>query len=199
MVIMEDQCAIIILAAGASSRLGTPKQLLVYHQNTLLEHSIAAALLSVAQQVVVVLGAGAANVQPGIRDAKLVFIINEAWQEGMASSIRCGLNYLLEQSPTLQAVIFMVCDQPYISCELLDNLVTLQQQTGSAIVASQYAETKGIPALFSKALFPELLQLQGDAGARKLLMRHPVVTIPFPLGNIDIDTAADYQALQKMK
>ncbi len=201
MINTADGCGIVILAAGASSRLGQPKQLLPYHEQTLLEHSITIALASVATQVVLVLGAGAAGIQPVIKDDKLALIVNKQWQEGMASSIRFGLNQLLQQNAGMQMVIFMVCDQPYVSTELLNNLVTLQQQTGRSIVASQYAATTGIPALFTKALFPELLQLKGDAGAKKLVMLHQAdtVTIPFPLGSIDIDTAADYQALQKMK
>ena len=201
MVNAADGCGIVILAAGASSRLGQPKQLLPWQRQTLLEHSITIALASVAKQVVVLLGAGAAGIRPAIKHEKLALIVNDLWQEGMASSIRCGLNYLLQQNASLQSAIFMVCDQPYASTKLLNNLVTLQQQTGRGIVASQYADTTGIPVLFTKALFPALLQLKGDAGAKKLVMLHPAdtVTVPFPLGSIDIDTAADYQALQKMK
>ncbi len=201
MVNAADPCGIVILAAGASSRLGQPKQLLPWHQQTLLDHSITIALASVAQQVVLVLGAGAAGIRPAIKDEKLAVIVNGQWQEGMASSIRCGLNQLLLQNAGLQKVIFMVCDQPYTSTELINNLVTLQQQTGRAIVASQYANTTGTPVLFTNALFPALLQLKGDAGAKKLLLLHQadIVTVAFPLGGIDIDTAADYQALQKMK
>lgn len=198
---MEDQCGIIILAAGASSRLGEAKQLLVYNQKTLLQHSIEAALHASVQQVVLVLGANADALRPGIADKKLASIVNPAWQEGMASSIRCGLHYLLEQNQELQCVIFMVCDQPFITTALLDNLLSLHKQTGRPIVASQYAATTGIPALFARKIFPELLQLAGDTGAKKLVLQHrgDVVTVPFPQGSIDIDTAADYQQLQKMK
>ncbi len=197
----EHNCGIVLLAAGASSRLGQPKQLLLYQQKTLLAHSIAVALSSVAKQVIVVLGAGASVIHPAIIHEKLAFTVNENWQEGMASSIRCGLNQLLLQNAGLQSVVFMACDQPYTTAGLLNNLVTLQQQTGRAIVASQYAATTGIPALFTKAMFPELLQLKGDAGAKKLVMLHQeaTVTVPFPQGSIDIDTAADYLALQKQE
>lgn len=196
----ENGCAVIILAAGASSRLGQAKQLLIYQEKTLLENSIRVALNARVKQVAVVLGAGAAGIPVSMHDEKLAFIINGQWQEGIASSIRCGLHYLLQQCANLQSVIFMACDQPYASTGLLNNLVTLQQQTGCAIVASQYAATTGIPVLFTRPLFAELLQLKGDAGAKKLILLHQAetVTVPFPLGSIDIDTAADYQALQKM-
>lgn len=200
MAITADGCGIVILAAGASSRMGEAKQLLPYQQHTLLQHSIAIAMASVAKQVVVVLGAGATAIQPVIKAEKLTIVVNEVWQEGMASSIRCGLSLLLRQNPGLQSVIFMVCDQPFASTELLNNLVTLQQQTGRNVVASEYAGTAGIPALFTKALFAELLQLKGDTGAKRLVMLHQAdtVTLPFPLGSIDIDTAADYRGLQQM-
>lgn len=196
---MKNRCGIIILAAGTSARLGKPKQLLVYKQATLLEHSIHVALQSMADYVIVVLGAHAAAIQPTITNEKLFFVTNEDWQEGMASSIRCGLRYLcaLEAVP---CALFMACDQPFINASLLDKLVTLQGKKEYAVVASEYAGTAGIPAIFDKKLFPVLLQLKGDAGAKKLIMQQQenMATIPFPLGNIDIDTAADYDRLQKM-
>ncbi|MEP6727588.1 MAG: nucleotidyltransferase family protein [Bacteroidota bacterium] len=197
---MKEQCDIIILAAGSSSRLGTPKQLLPYNQNTLIQHSIEVALASSAGRVIVVLGPNAEAMRPGIVNDKLGFIINEQWQEGIASSIRCGLLYLLNQLPAPQNVLFMVCDQPFINTDLLDKLITLQEQTGHAIVASKYAETKGIPAIFGKELFPELLELKGDMGAKKLIAQQKdrISTVSFPPGNIDIDTETDYRHLQKM-
>jgi molybdenum cofactor cytidylyltransferase len=196
---MKDQCGIILLAAGASSRLGMPKQSLLYKQATLLEHSIRAALESMAGQVILVLGAGAAAIQPGIEDKRLSVVINEQWQEGIASSIRCGLQYLCTKEPAVESALFMVCDQPYINAALLNKLVTLQRQKGHAIVASEYAAATGIPAIFDKKLFPALLQLKGDAGAKKLIRQQDdMATVSFPLGNIDIDTAADYDRLQKM-
>ena len=197
---MENQCGIILLAAGASSRLGSPKQSLVYGSQTLLEHSIGTALGSGAQKTVVVLGAGATTLQPAITSDKLSYIENSTWQEGMASSIRYGLEYITSHFPAIQNVLFMACDQPYVSIELLDKLVTLQKETGSPVVASQYSGTTGIPAIFNQLLFPELMQLKGDRGARKLIAAHhdKVLTVDFPKGAIDIDTGEDYRNLLKM-
>jgi len=196
---MSDQCAIIVLAAGASSRLGKPKQTLLFKQSTLLEHSIHEALNAVAAHVIVVLGADAAALQPSIQNTKLSFAVNEYWQEGIASSIRCGLAYLLTKHSSVQAILLMVCDQPYINTALLDKLVTLQAETGVDIVASSYGDTKGIPAVFGKQLFPELLKLKGDTGAKKIIMNHAgsLAVIDFPLGAIDIDTQEDYISIQK--
>jgi molybdenum cofactor cytidylyltransferase len=196
---MKNQCGIIILAAGASARLGKPKQSLLYKQATLLENSIHIALASQADMVIVVLGALAETVKPPISGEKLFFVVNESWQEGMAASIRCGLQYLCTKEPAVQSALFMVCDQPFINAALLNKLVTLQRQTGHAIVASKYAGTTGIPAIFDKQLFPALFKLKGEAGAKKLIQQQDnVTTVPFPLGNIDIDTATDYDRLQKM-
>ena len=198
---MEHPCDIVLLAAGSSSRLGGPKQLLMYKEHTLLQHSIQIALASLANRVIVVLGANAGIIATGIakEDDRLTCITNDQWQEGLASSIRCGLQYLLSQKPAPQNVLFMVCDQPYINTVLLNKLITLQRQTGHSIVASKYAKTAGIPAIFSRDLFPELLQLTGDKGARKLIeqQKEAVATVAFPLGTIDIDTMADYESLQK--
>ena len=198
---MEHPCDIVLLAAGSSSRLGGPKQLLMYKEHTLLQHSIEIALASLANRVIVVLGANAGIIGTGItkEDDRLTCITNDQWQEGLASSIRCGLQYLLSQKPAPQNVLFMVCDQPYINTVLLNKLITLQRQTGHSIVASKYAKTAGIPAIFSRDLFPELLQLTGDKGARKLIeqQKEAVATVAFPLGTIDIDTMADYESLQK--
>ena len=193
----ENGFGIIVLAAGSSSRLGKPKQSLPYNHGTLLQHSIQVALDTKASQVVVVLGAQAATVRPAVKHERLFVVINEQWQEGMAASIRCGLQYLLDLSPLVQSAVCMACDQPYVTTALLDNLVTLQQSGKHAIAASEYASTTGIPAVFDRQLFPDLLQLTGDAGAKKLMMKHRsgLATIPFPLGHIDIDTPADYNGL----
>ena len=117
----------------------------------------------------------------------------------MASSVRCGLNTLLQLAPSTDAVIIMVCDQPFVTTQLLNDLLATQHETGKSIVTSFYENIPGPPALFHKIIFPELLALKGDAGARKIVERHAddLATVPFPKGIIDIDTAADYEALQQ--
>lgn len=196
---MKDRYAIIILAAGASSRMGRPKQTLPFKQSTLLGYSIDAALHSIADEVIVVLGAGAELVQPPIQNIKLSFIVNEQWEEGMASSIRCGLQVLLAKDPPVEAALLMVCDQPYINTAILDKLVTLHGKTGSGIVACRYENTLGIPAVFGKQLFPELLKLKGDTGAKNIIMRHAEsrVVVDFPPGAIDIDTQEAYKKISE--
>jgi molybdenum cofactor cytidylyltransferase len=116
----------------------------------------------------------------------------------MASSIRCGLNTLLQIAPSSDAVILMVCDQPFVSSSLLNELIATQKNTGKPIVSCQYENTFGPPALFYKTIFPDLLILKGDAGARKIVVQrsNDTATVLFAQGNIDIDTEADYQALK---
>lgn len=188
---------IVILAAGSSSRMGKPKQLLEFDGTTLLRHSTIEAANSKAENVITVLGAHADQIENEI-DGDIVNIVkNENWDEGMASSVRLGLNTLLKQTPSIDAAIFMVCDQPYVSSTVLNELISTYKKTGKSIVACNYGEAIGPPALFHKSLFNELMQLKGDAGARKIIQEHSneMATILFTHGKIDIDTKEDYDAL----
>jgi molybdenum cofactor cytidylyltransferase len=107
------------------------------------------------------------------------------------------LQALLNRTPSPDQVIFMVCDQPFVTAGLLLNLINEQQKSRQPIVASAYADTLGIPALFDKSMFPQLLDLEGDTGARKLIRQYgaAVASVSFPEGKIDIDTQGEYQEL----
>lgn len=194
---IANSCAIIILAAGSSSRMGRPKQLLPYSGKSLLEHTVDIANDADANPVIVVLGANAALLEKEIDEKKVHIVDNKEWKEGMASSVRCGLNTLMHIAPSSDAVIIMVCDQPFVSSSLLNELMVTQKNTGKLIVTSQYENAIGPPALFHKAIFSQLLELKGDAGARKIIEQrsNDVATVLFKKGNIDIDTEADYKAL----
>jgi molybdenum cofactor cytidylyltransferase len=186
-----------VLAAGSSARMGRPKQLLPYNGKSLLEHAVDIANDAEANPVIVVLGYNAVLMEKQIDEKKVHIVENKAWKEGMASSIRCGLNTLMHIAPLSDAVILMVCDQPYVSASLINDLIAMQKNTGKLIVTSQYENAIGPPALFYKTIFPGLLELQGQAGARKIVERYSndVATVLFAQGNIDIDTEADYKAL----
>lgn len=190
-------CGIVLLAAGSSSRLGRPKQLLQYKGKSLLSKAIDIATAASVHPLVVVVGANVDSVIKEINATNVVVAINKKWAEGMATSIVCGLKALLQKHPTTDSVIFMMCDQPFVTTAFLKNLITTWQQTGKPIVASGYENTVGTPALFDKIFFDELLQLKGDTGARKLIQQHKdeVVTILFADGKIDIDTEEDYENL----
>jgi molybdenum cofactor cytidylyltransferase len=187
---------IVILAAGASTRLGKPKQLLPWQGSTLLQHAVQVAG-QVTHQPVVVLGAHWHQLEAVLDRATVQIVHNPSWKEGLASSIRSGLTAALGQQTAPGQVIFMVCDQPFVSAALLQELVLAHQKTGKSIIASAYAGTVGIPALFNATFFPQLLDLEGDTGAKKIMQEHSeqVYAVPFPMGHIDIDTAEEYDAL----
>ena len=193
-----NSCGIIILAGGASTRLGQPKQLLQYHGKTLLDHSVNEASNAKADAVVVVLGKNAELFKETIDKENVRVVVNKDWAEGMASSVRLGLGTLLNSKPYIDAVIFMVCDQPHISSLVLDELITTQQKTTKQIVTCNYGESIGPPALFHKKYFRELMELKGDIGARNIIQQNmsDVTTVLFPEGKIDIDTKEDYEALK---
>lgn len=189
---------IIILAAGSSSRLGEPKQLLEHDGKSLLQKAIDAAINADTDPVILVLGANADQISKEINKSKIHVIINSEWEEGMASSVRVGLNEVLFISPSTEAVILMVCDQPYISPDLIKDLINTHKQTRKPIVTCNYGEATGPPALFHRSLFSELMELKGDVGARKIIQKHSneAATISFTKGKIDIDTKEDYDALR---
>jgi molybdenum cofactor cytidylyltransferase len=195
--INRKSIGVILLAAGSSSRLGQPKQLLLYDDQSLLQHSIQAASASHAQPIIVVLGAEADRIKKEIQDFTVHVVVNADWEEGMASSIRHGIKELDKIHPLAEGVILMVCDQPFVTTSLLNDLMTAHQNTGKPIVTCSYADTYGPPALFHKSLFPELLGLKGDVGARSIVREHAdeVEVVLFPEGNVDVDTEADYQKL----
>ena len=194
---MIDPYGVVVLAAGASVRLGKPKQLLEYEGKNLLQHVLDAAVNSDAKPVIAVLGANADLVSKEIDKSKVHVVKNSEWEEGMASSLRIGLKALQKISPSVEGVIFMVCDQPHVSAALINDLINTHVGSCKPIVTCNYGEATGPPALFHKSLFAELMKLKGDVGARKVIQQHSdkVATVLFTKGEIDIDTKEDYEAL----
>ncbi len=188
--------AAIILAAGESSRLGQPKQNLLFNGQTLLQRAVDSALQSECKPVIIVLGANVDKINP-ITGATILY--NSDWEEGMASSIRIAINEL-NKDLSVDKVIIMLCDQPFVNATLLNTLIDKQVQTCKPIVACIYSGTTGVPVLFDRTLFAELLLLQGHEGAKKILITqaNEIATIPFEQGSIDIDTSSDYENLLKL-
>jgi molybdenum cofactor cytidylyltransferase len=196
-----SKCGLVILAAGASQRLGHAKQLLACNERNLLGHSIHVALQSLLNPVVVVYGANAALVSPQLRTYPVAAVFNPDWEKGISSSINKGLSALLELSPSISAAIFMVCDQPFITSALLNTVIKTGTAKTDRIVACRYENALGSPALFGKHYFNELLELQGDEGAKKIIKKyaHKVSSVSFPMGHIDIDTKEDYELFTVLK
>lgn len=188
---------IIILAAGASSRLGKPKQLLVYQHKTLLQHVADEAKAATLSPIVVVTGANASLTASSLTGRNVLFAENERWPEGMASSVVAGLSRLLQHGKKVDAVILAVCDQPHVSAAVFRKLVAAQKESGKGMVASQYEGINGTPVLFTQPYFQPLQNLRGNEGARKLLKfyHNDVAAVPFPAGGVDIDTEDDYRRL----
>jgi molybdenum cofactor cytidylyltransferase len=194
--LIVNKCGLVLLAAGASRRLGRPKQLLVYKGQSLIKQVLALMQLA-GMPAVVVLGSNMEAIEKEISGTIIPIVENKQWNDGIASSIVCGLEALANTIPDLNGAIFLVCDQPFLTVSFLQELLSRQNTTGKAIIASSYGNTVGIPALFHKTYFPELLSLKGDAGAKKIMQAHPtdIITIDFPLGHIDIDTEEAYKML----
>lgn len=190
---------IIILAAGSSSRLGQPKQLLIYKGKTLLQHVHDEALKAKISSILIVCGSNAKLISENINSNKAIIITNKEWHQGIASSIHVGISELLKQNPQTEKFILSVCDQPFISSKLFENLIKEYKRTGMGILASFYADTKGTPVLFHKKYANELMALQGNEGAKKLfkIYQYDFASVPFENGEIDVDTLDDYLRLMK--
>lgn len=188
----------IILAAGNSSRLGRPKQLLSYRGKTLLAHVTIEAVSADLHPVAVVTGAFQEEVKDSLQGHAVGIVFNPAWETGMASGIIAGLSNLLLRHPEVEAVIIAVCDQPFISSSLLQEMVDAFDTSRKGIVACTYADIVGTPVLFGRTYFEKLLALSGSEGAKKLLQQFPddLATVAFPKGDIDIDTAEDVLRLR---
>jgi len=195
---MTDTVGLILLAAGGSSRLGHPKQLLPFQGRTLLRRAAQTALLSCCRPIVVVLGAQPDCLRPELAGMEVLITDNPAWEQGMGSSIRAGLVSLEVSAPEAIGVVLMLCDQPLITSDALDALVQAHADTGSPLVASEYGGACGVPAFFSRALFPELRALPDAQGAKPIIAYHAseTVALPLPAGIWDVDTAADYERLR---
>ncbi len=152
------------------------------------------AILSGMQPVIVVTGAYTDEITRVLSGLPITQVWNADWATGMAGSIKTGLKAATELAPALDALIFMVCDQPKVTTTLLLNLLEKQQETHKPIVASAYMDILGTPALFTSEFFQALLELSGDSGARKMIKTFgdQVASIDFPEGIIDIDTKNDY-------
>lgn len=184
----------ILLAAGNSSRMGRPKQALAVEGLPLLVRTIR--ILKNAgtlRNIVVVTGAGAESLSHLIDAEEVAVIVNDDWTSGMGSSLKKGLEYLMGQFPVAGGVLVSVCDQPFLSVEVI-RAITECAATQS-LIASDYGGTLGPPSFFGKEFFKELMDLPDDGGARILFNRHPhrVTTVPFAQGAIDLDTPEDYE------
>lgn len=191
-----SKIGVIILAAGESRRMGSPKQLLKVGNQTLIRRTVDIALATELRPVVLVIGANKAAIAPEIADLPITIVDNPMWAQGLSSSVKMGMAALWMTQKEIEAVLVLVCDQPYISVSLLENIIETYQSTKKPIVACRYDNQVGVPALFDRSIFDELLTLTGDKGAKPVIINNLDKTsfIDFDKGITDLDTAEEYQA-----
>ncbi len=187
----------VILAAGESSRFGRPKQLIQFRGKSLVRRIADAVGEAGCEPIAVVAGSEAEKVRAELRGARVKIFDNQNWRAGIGGSIRLGVQGLIDIQAKPEAIALLVCDQPFVDARTIARLITLREKTKRAIVASSYANTLGVPALFDRSCFQELLALDNATGAKMVILsnRERVAEFPFPEGKIDIDTLDDYEKL----
>lgn len=186
-------CALLLLAAGSSRRMGRPKQLLPVGDRPLLRRVIEASIGASVQPVIVVLGSNAVEIKPTLEGLPVQVVVNENWSEGMGSSIRKGMEAIKASVSGVGGVIIALGDQPDFSAAHIARLLSAHRETGRSIVASRQEGKLVPPVFFSAAYFPALLVLRGDAGARAILQTQSAeVTTVEITGLVDLDTPQDY-------
>ena len=187
----------VILAAGESSRFGRPKQLVQFRGKSLVRRVVDAAKDANCSVIVVVLGSKREQIERELKETDAIVTENKDWRRGIGSSIRLGVESAVNQAPDIEAIVLLTCDQPFLKTDTIECLIAMRGKTKKAIVASSYSETLGVPALFDRSCFQELLALDDETGAKAIILsnRERVAELLFPEGKIDIDTVADYEKL----
>lgn len=187
----------VVLAAGRSSRLGRPKQLLPLDGEPLIRHTVRRILTSSLDEILVVVGHHAEAVSAAVANLPVRVVVNPEAHQGQSTSVRAGLAALTHE---IEAVVFLLGDQPRIDPQVIDALITVWRESGPPVVAPRYLHGIGNPVLFDRRVFPELAALRGDAGAKSVVRAYEasgdLVLVRFEQpAPPDIDTDADYQAL----
>ncbi|TXD83167.1 nucleotidyltransferase family protein [Subsaximicrobium wynnwilliamsii] len=199
--IKNAKIGVMILAAGSSSRLGYAKQLVEFKGKSLLQHAIAISEVMDFDSKVLVLGARKEEIERKIDLKGFEILINENWEEGMASSIRKGVLRSQELENNLDHIVILLSDQPFVSRESIEALIQVQLDKNSQATFSEYAGDIGVPAIFSAEVFHDLKELKGDQGAKKLIhdQKLDFEIVKFEMGNFDVDTSEDVELLKQME
>lgn len=196
----KPKVTILLLAAGGSSRLGQPKQVLPWKSSNLLQNAIEVAKETKACRVVLVLGANYNTIISKINTSDIEVFHNKTWYRGIGNSIAEGVKQSLKTIPETDAILVMLSDQPLIESKYLNRLISKFQHNKQQIIATNYANNNlGVPAIFEKNYFNELMLLKGDNGAKQIIKDYlaKVISEPVPLESDDIDTMQDYKSLYK--
>ena len=187
-----SKSALILLAAGNSTRMGHPKQLLNFRGRPMVRHAAEIAQSAGCDPVVVVLGAQEDEIRPALAGLNVEIVVNARWPEGMGTSIQAGVGTLADWN--IGGAILALSDQPFISAAFLRSLIEKHRETGRPIVAAQYSGTAGVPVYFARAAFPWLIALKPDQGCKGVILGRgaEAVLIDCPEAAMDIDTPEDY-------
>ena len=190
---------VLLLAAGQSSRMGKPKQLLPVANETLISLALKKAMLASTNGVYCVLGANSDAIQSELRDYSITIVKNEQWQEGLGKSIAIGTTAILKKESETQGILILLADQPWVDDTYLEKMISRFKAQPDILVASDYGEFYGVPALFPESYFDQLEKLRGDNGAKELLNSEdiPVLGVRSPEKLNDIDTPEDYEQFLK--
>jgi molybdenum cofactor cytidylyltransferase len=185
----------VVLAAGASTRFGSPKQLVRLAGRPLLHTAVTRAAEVSGNALIVVLGAGAAELAPLLKHSPGSIVVNQDWREGIASSIRAAVARLPQ---TCAGVMLVLADQAGVTADDLKRLAGTWRKQPQYIAAALYEGVCGVPAIFPRSIFRELSELRGDTGARVLLRRNTdrLVRVPMPSAALDVDTPEDLLAIE---
>ncbi len=194
-----ENIAVVILAAGESSRMQQTKQLLPWGKSTLLGNAIKEALQSNSEKVYVVLGAKAETIQLQINSTDVIWILNKNWKKGMGSSISSAINYLVHLKTDYEGILIMLCDQPLIDADYINKMISTFKRANKGIIATSYKHRKGVPVLFHKKYFEDLSNLDGNLGAKKVIADNSKDVFDInPNGKEkDLDTLEEYQQALK--
>lgn len=189
-----DKIPIVLLAAGGSSRMGMPKPLLQWGSKTLIEHQLLT-LIKTGNPLVVVLGAAYQRVEPVVKEYNLSVVFNPNWEQGMGTSIAAGVAEVSKSYPAAEGVLIALIDQPLVTDSHYSALINAFQAGRQQIVAS-YSEQGwlGVPALYDRHYFEELMLLNAGAGAKQIIKKYPNKVIRVDAGALldDMDTPEKY-------
>ena len=196
---LPNNIAIVILAAGASSRMGQVKQLLPWEDTTLLGNAIRKAKASDANSVIVVLGANAESIRMEISESQIIIIENPIWASGLGTSIARGTDFLIKNKNKPNGILVMLADQPLIDTAYLNAMMAAFNPEQEMIIATAYENRAGVPALFSKDYYKKLITLDDDFGAKEIIdyQKENVMILDLKQKTVDIDTKKDYENLIK--
>ena len=190
----------LLLAAGSSSRMGVPKQLLKWNNSTLLQHAINMVKKIDRDEIILILGAHFDDIKSNIDTTGVTVIHNKNWKNGLGNSISCGINHIMKSYPQFENVLIMLADQPLIDSNYLNEMIETQHSNPDKIICTAYQNKRlGVPAIFNKVYFEELLRLNHDKGAKDLLNKNSEKMLFLDGSNLisDIDTMEDYEILYK--